>query len=154
MKCLENVRMDLAKPRLEIAKFIRGEPVYYADSVNLLIADMINKDNYFEKRVKKMSIDLENATEVANESLIIFNKVLNNVFEKEIEIAESSKRASGNVRKAANELAEGLNKLEKTANFQKLEQYANLLERAASALTILAELEKSGSLGKISLAMK
>jgi hypothetical protein len=45
-------------------------------------------------------------------------------------------------------------KVEKTANFSNLERYVNLLERAATAMSTLAELEKEGKLDKISSALK
>jgi hypothetical protein len=101
-----------------------------------------------------MNDDLKKATEVSDECLKVFNISLNNLMQKESELSEASKKTSGNIRKAANELAEGLLKLEKTANFSSLEKYVSLLERASNSLTILAELEKNGSLSKITGALK
>ena len=58
------------------------------------------------------------------------------------------------VAKAADDLASGLAKVEKAANFSNLERYVNLLERAATAMQTLAELEKAGKLEKIAGALK
>ena len=40
------------------------------------------------------------------------------------------------------------------ANFERLERYVELLERAAQAMSGLAELEKNGKLEKIANAIK
>ena len=40
------------------------------------------------------------------------------------------------------------------ANFERLERYVELLERAAQAMSVLAELEKNGKLEKIANAIK
>ena len=51
-------------------------------------------------------------------------------------------------------MSEGLSRIEKQANFDNLERYVTLLERANVALSALAELEKNGKLNKISEALK
>lgn len=61
---------------------------------------------------------------------------------------------SGGVRDAADKLAAGLNKIEKAANFDRLERYVELLERAAKAMDLLATLEQSGKLEKIAGALR
>ena len=40
------------------------------------------------------------------------------------------------------------------ANFERLERYVELLERASQAMSVLAELEKNGKLEKIANAIK
>ena len=69
-------------------------------------------------------------------------------------MAATAKKASQDVRKAADDMASGLLKIEKQANFNNLERYVLLLERAASAMQSLAELEKSGKLEKIAASLK
>ena len=140
--------------KLEIAKYERGEPLYQNRNVTLLCAKDILEGNFFSRKVKYMNDDLKKATNLSEECFSVFSVSLNNLLKKEQEISESSKKASGNVRKATNDLAEGLSKLEKTANFANLEKYVLLLERAANSLTTLAELEKTGHLSKISGALK
>jgi hypothetical protein len=51
-------------------------------------------------------------------------------------------------------MAAGLAKVEKAANFDRLERMVDLLERAAVAMSTLAEMEKSGQLAKLSEAIK
>jgi|TARA_R110002033_G_scaffold47732_1_gene92955 hypothetical protein len=72
----------------------------------------------------------------------------------EVEIAKICKSTSVNVRSAANHLGEGLARLEKTCNFDRLERHVELLERASVAMLSLSELEKNGRLEKIMDAMK
>jgi hypothetical protein len=69
-------------------------------------------------------------------------------------MSDMTKKASGNIRKAADDLSSGLAKVEKQANFNNLERYVGLLERAATAMSTLSELEKAGRLDKIAGALK
>ena len=73
---------------------------------------------------------------------------------KEEEFKNKAKLISGQVRSSTNEMAEGIRKIEKTANFDKMSNYIDLLERAASAFEKLAELESNGKLDKIIAAIK
>jgi hypothetical protein len=146
---------EISKAKLILRGYDRGEPLWDAKSVNLLCAkDILNGNNFFQRKTKHMTEDLNKATVLTNECLETFNFALNQLLTKEKEISESSKKVSGNIRKSANELAEGLIKLEKTVNFQNLERYVGLLERAATTLETLAQLEKNGDLTKIIGALK
>ena len=132
----------------------KGQVVYKTkDLANALVVE-INNTNHFEKRVKTMNKDIETATKTANEALLIFENSIVQVIKKQTEVSESAKKVSGSIRQAANELSEGLIKLEKSANFQNLEKYAEILERCATSLSTLAELQKNGLLEKIGIAIK
>jgi hypothetical protein len=84
----------------------------------------------------------------------MFKRSASNLMTTTDELQANIKKVSGSVRKAADDLASGLAKVEKTANFSNLERYVSLLERAATAMSTLAELEKEGKLNKISSALK
>jgi len=101
-----------------------------------------------------MATDFEKAAAICDDATKVFEKAFSHMLASETKIAEASKRTSGNIRKAANELHEGLQRVEKVANFDKLERYVGLLERAASAMSVLAELEKDGKLERIANAVK
>jgi len=101
-----------------------------------------------------MTKDFEKATEVCEDASALFGRAMDKMLVSESRMCDVAKKTSGNIRKAADDLAQGLAKVEKTANFDKLERYVGLLERAASAMTILAELEKTGRLDKIAGALK
>jgi hypothetical protein len=101
-----------------------------------------------------ISTDYEKASEIAETAEKMFKRNASSLMGTADELQANIKKVSGNVRKAADDLASGLIKMEKTANFSNLERYVSLLERAATALTTLAELEKEGKLGKITTALK
>jgi len=109
---------------------------------------------YITRKAKMISTDYEKASEITETAEKMFKRNVSNLMGTADELQVSIKKVSGNVRKAADDLASGLIKMEKTANFSNLERYVSLLERAATALTTLAELEKEGKLGKITTALK
>lgn len=101
-----------------------------------------------------MTTDYKKAEEIAESAITMFEKTHSRLIAAQDSIAESAKKGSAKVRVAANDLSDGLKRIEKQADFNKLERYVQLLERAASAMQQLAELEKSGRLEKIIGAMK
>ena len=109
---------------------------------------------YLTRKAKMISTDYEKATEITETAEKMFKRNVSNLMVTTEELQANIKKVSGNVRKAADDLAAGLSKVEKTANFSNLERYVSLLERAATAMSTLAELEKEGKLNKISSALK
>jgi hypothetical protein len=109
---------------------------------------------YLTRKAKMISTDYEKATEIADTADKMFKRSASNLMTTTDELQANIKKVSGSVRKAADDLASGLAKVEKTANFSNLERYVSLLERAATAMSTLAELEKEGKLNKISSALK
>jgi hypothetical protein len=109
---------------------------------------------YLTRKAKMISTDYEKATEIADTADKMFKRSASNLMTTTDELQANIKKVSGSVRKAADDLATGLAKVEKTANFSNLERYVSLLERAATAMSTLAELEKDGKLNKISSALK
>ena len=120
------------------------------------IADEMTAETgtYLTRRAKMVETDYEKASEIADTAEKMFKRNASNLMATTDELQANIKKVSGNVRKAADDLASGLMKVEKTANFSNLERYVNLLERAATAMSTLAELEKEGKLDKISSALK
>mgnify|MGYP003350100490 FL=1 len=101
-----------------------------------------------------IATDYTTAAEIAETAEKMFKRNVSNLMATTEDLQSNIKKVSGNVRKAADDLASGLTRVEKTANFANLERYVLLLERAASAMSTLAELEKEGKLDKISSALK
>jgi hypothetical protein len=106
------------------------------------------------RRAKDMTADYEEATKIANEATKMFKKSHSDLIDVTVQLQESAKKASGSVRKSADDLAQGLLKVQKQADFNNLTRYVELLERAATAMTTLSELEKAGKLQKIAGALK
>ena len=134
----------------------RHGPCWSVKKVTNAIAVELTAESgtYITRRAKMISTDYEKASEVAETAEKMFKRNAGNLMATADELQVNIKKVSGNVRKAADDLASGLIKMEKTANFPNLERYVSLLERAATALTTLAELEKEGKLGKITTALK
>ena len=141
---------------LQMTKIDRFGPAYSLKSVLNTVAAEVESPSgtYLTRGAKKMSIDFNNATAVLNEAERMFGKAVDGYQAKTSALSTAAKKCSGDVRKAADDLASGLAKVEKTANFNNLERYVSLLERAAAAMQTLAELEKTGKLDKIAGALK
>ena len=118
------------------------------------VVNRIKNQEYFKLRAKTMKNDIDTASELIEESFDRINTSLNNLVEKEAETAVQLKKVSGKVRASTQQLGEGLAKIEKLANFDRMEKYVLLLERAASAIESLSVLEKSGKLDKIASAIR
>ena len=101
-----------------------------------------------------MTTDIDRATEITNDAMELFTRANDALISKSRAVQEDAKKASASVRQAAESLAQGMARVQKQADFNSLERYVNLLERAADAMTILAELEQSGKLNKIAGALK
>ena len=106
------------------------------------------------RKVKMIKPDFDAAMELADATTSMFMKSIDELKKSETAMQDTAKRASGNIRKAADDLSSGLLKMQKQADFNSLEKYTVLLERAAAAMTTLADLEKSGRLEKIAAAIK
>jgi len=76
------------------------------------------------------------------------------LIEAEQDLKGKAKNVSTSVRKSADELKGGLERIQKQADFNSLERYVLLLERAAIAMTTLGEIERTGKLEKIANALK
>lgn len=114
----------------------------------------IKTNNYFKRRAKIMSKDLEEATNLINESTSFLETSIEKLIKTENNLMDQSKKVSGSVRKSAHDLMTGMAAIEKMANFDKLERYVLLLERTASAMAILSELDKEGKLEKLMTVIK
>ena len=127
---------------------------YKADDVLNLILNSIKTNQYFENRGKKMSKDLEKATKLVDESMEGFSRSIDKLVATENRMVDATKKVSTKVRETTQKLSEGLAKIEKQANFDRLERYVILLERASAAIESLAVMEKSGKLDKIATAIR
>lgn len=131
-------------------------PGWRLDRIVKCVADELTTETgtYTTRSAKMVNADYEKASEILTEAEKLFRRNSDNFMRTTEELQANIKKVSGGVRKAADDLASGLSKVEKTANFANLERYVLLLERAATAMTTLAELEKEGKLNKISSALK
>jgi hypothetical protein len=131
-------------------------PGWTVKTVNEFVAKelTLSTGKHLTRRAKDMATDYETATKIADEATKMFKKSHSDLIDIAGELQESAKKVSGSVRKSADDLAQGLLKVQKQADFNNLNRYVELLERAATAMTTLAELEKAGKLQKIAGALK
>lgn len=136
------------------AKIDKQGPLYKVEDVVEYVANAVNAESHFEQRSKRMTADYKAATEKTDAVVKEFRRSMDDLSKVEKDFADGAKRASGQVRDAAEKLAVGLQRIEKTANFDRLERYVELLERASKAMTTLAELQSNGKLEKIASAIR
>ena len=133
---------------------MRGEPMWDQKEVNEIMVNVIDSGHMGKATAKSLTQkhhEIEEAITSWYERLELHRT---RMMASEAEIAKVCKSTSVNVRTATNHLGEGLARLEKTCNFDRLERHVELLERASVAMLSLAELEKNGRLEKIMGAMK
>jgi hypothetical protein len=106
------------------------------------------------RKAKHTMSHIDDATKTIEEANAMFLKAHGNLQKTEADIAAQSKKVSGAVRDAHQKLSDGLERLTKTADIPRLEKHVELLERAAAAMQVLAELDKTGHLSKFATAMK
>ena len=136
--------------------YIRGQPRYRADDLLRPVSNLIasKTGSFFTARAKTMKDDLEVASGLLINATDTFKCRLDAYSATCKDIDSVTNKASQQLRITTEKLSQGLSRIEKTANFANLERYTILLERSAQALSILADLETKGQLGKISAALK
>ena len=138
------------------AGFERGAPMVDNEKANHVIAQELcaNGDNITKRKEKMAVVNFEKATSIIDDSLKIFNGALNNLVKSEENISEQTKKVSGSLRDSCQKMADGLQRIQKTADFNSLERQVALLERAAAALSTLSDLQDRGKLEQILKAIK
>ncbi|WP_257835046.1 hypothetical protein [Burkholderia glumae] len=125
-----------------------------ADSATM-VANYINAGtHYFQRRVRNMNTDFTKAESATQDAIALFERSLSRMIEAEKQVSESTKKAAGSVRRSANELGDTMQRLLKTADIDRLERYAAVLERMAAAMQTLATLEIDGKLDRIVNAIR
>lgn len=135
-------------------KIDKTGPLYKRSDVDKAVIGKINSESHFKGAAKIMTTDAEKAIKITENVIEQFSKTLDRFNDVEATFIAKSKKSAGEVKDASERLAQGIARVEKAANFDRLEKYVQLLERAASAMTMLAELEKSGKLDKIASAIR
>lgn len=149
-----NTELELRSLGLIPVGYDKEGPKYSQADVDARVVKCILVEDYFKKVTKHMNDDIKTAIDLTQDANKRFSAVLDAFTKTHKNFAESAKTASSSVRTAADTMAGGLAKIEKAANFDRLERMVDLLERAAAAMSTLAEMEKSGQLAKLSEAIK
>lgn len=139
---------------LKPAGYDKNGPYYDKSGVVESVFKSIMADDFFNRKVKSMNNDVKAATEKLDLMTGEFGQALNKFIKQESALVEQIKKSSGTVRDTLDKLSAGWSKFDKVVNFDKLERQVELLERASKAMTVLAELEASGKLEKITNSLK
>ena len=134
--------------------YVRGDPRFKKEQLDKNLIVEIAETDHLQRRGRKMEKKINEVTDSVNTAIKLFGDATGKLVAAEQAVTEQSKKATGNLRDCATKLADGIQRLEKTANFDRLERYVTLIERAATAMNSLADLEKSGKLDKIASALK
>lgn len=138
---------------LEPYKYIKGEPVWTETQIDVLCLSLI-KNNEYNYISESLKMNIEQATADVEQLTKVFGNKIQQFTKTQTELSEQAKKVSGQVRDSANKLNSAMQTLDKNMNLDKLQRQAELLERIATAMSSLVELEKSGSLERIIRAMK
>lgn len=149
-----DIQRELSILGVNPIKYDKEGPKYSMASIEAVIVKKIFIQTYFKGITKPMNNDIQTAIDLTQDATKRFSIALDTFTKTHENFAESAKKASSSVRTAADTMAAGLAKVEKAANFDRLERMVDLLERAAAAMSTLAEMERSGQLTKLSEAIK
>lgn len=129
--------------------------LYEAAPVIKMVSKFITKEDseYFQKKGRTMTSDVNQANEETNKAINQLQLSLNKFVLVESAFVDKAKKAQSNVRDAAEKISVALARVENSAKFSELEKYVSILERAAQAMSVLNDLEKSGALAKINIAL-
>jgi hypothetical protein len=112
------------------------------------------KGDFVSEKAKNVTEDFDKATAILAAAELMFNTTLGRLNQSQRELVDGTKKVSTAIRKATDELGQGMQRLDKAIDPGKLERYVGLLERAAVALQQLADLQRDGKLDKVINAIK
>jgi phage shock protein A len=136
------------------AKYDKHGPLFTETQLLTGAVNLINTNYLFERKAKMISTDIEKAESHLETAITTFRKQYNQFNQVEELFSSDAKKAASSVKDAEEKLLQGLARVEKAANFERLNRYVELLERAATAMNQLAALEKEGRLDKIASAIR
>lgn len=106
------------------------------------------------RRIRRDMDGYENAAQAMDEYVAILGRATKAMVDTAETLAETSKKAGGSIRKSANELGATVQNTLRNTDIEKLERMTGTMERLATAMSTLAELEKQGRLTKLMEALK
>lgn len=132
----------------------KNGPLFSANRVMQGMVTAIACDNFFHERYSPMRKDLDQASTEITQMTEVMTRAMGRLVDAETNLTDKTKQATGRVRDASEKLASGIAKIEKIADFDRLERMVQMLERAATAMTVLADLESKGKLDRIAAAIR
>ena len=143
--------MNLLTP----VRYGKDGPLFDSGNImKLALNDINNGINYFKRRSKKMTTEVEKANTMINNSVDNLSKNIDRLNNKEKEFISNAKRISTGIRKNSESLATGIGRIKSAASLDELEKYTLILERFTGALEKLELIQQQGKLDKITQALK
>ena len=135
---------------------VRNDPLWTRKSVAKALTTIVinNPELFFQQEARNIMKEIKNATDIMDKAIEHFDKSYQRFQLLETAIQKDIKTKAGDIKAAEEKLMQGLARIEKAANFDRLQQYVSLTERASSAMTLLADLQKDGRLDKIATAIR
>jgi hypothetical protein len=135
---------------------VRNDPLWTRKSVAKALTTIVNNNPelFFQQEARNIMKEIKNATDIMDKAIEHFDKSYQRFQLLETAIQKDIKTKAGDIKAAEEKLMQGLARIEKAANFDRLQQYVSLIERASSAMTLLADLQKDGRLDKIATAIR
>ena len=94
------------------AVIVKGEHLWKVGHIIDAVAFEIDNDDHLHRRFKNMTTNFEQATATCEEAKKTFQRMFGGLMDEETKLAETTKRAGGNIRKATNELGDAVKKFE------------------------------------------
>ena len=133
----------------------RGEMLFSKDTALAFAAENINSGNHLQSSVSKRITPDFKAAEETIEQMVDRLEETNGRMNKAMDaLAKGATDASRKARSSAADMTAMLDKINRGTNYERLERNVALLERTATAMQALAELEKSGHLARVMKALQ
>lgn len=146
----------ITKHGLKAEKYDKHGPLFSAEQVTANYVSRTNSGTFFDNKMghKAMTKEIESATDILNSALKVFEETVERVVKAEQNAHIKTREVTGKIKDTTQKLSDGLAKIESRANFDRLERYVDLLERAEKSMRSLAELQATGKLDKIAAAIR
>ena len=149
---MENINLENKSPVIETGR----DALFSVDDLALNVAKLITSGEYLKEHptTQKNKDALLKALIPLNDLQKAFLSSMQKMIDQSKALEDSTKKATGKAKDAAQKLNDGLLRIEKTVNIAALEKRVELLERAADAMERLNALQQTGKLDKILEAIK
>jgi hypothetical protein len=132
-----------------------GVPLFKVGDIKTIKNIVEVKNGTLEKELEKeTSKEIQAANDFLEFSLNKLNKKFQELKSLEIEFINHSKQSTGKLKDCSEKIGQAFERIHSKANFEKLEQYILLLERASKAMQSLSSVHDSGKLAKIMEALR
>lgn len=133
----------------------RGEAFAEKTKVFTFVADDVNKGTQLQRQTAQhVTPDFEAAAKTIDALADHLADAHARMVKAMDQMAAGAKDASRKARGSATDMVALLDKIDRGANYDRLERNVATLERAAAAMQVLADLEKTGHLGRIIKALQ